>query len=187
MSFPALILLCLFCNEFIENFSQEKTDKFIKSINITKLILIFVIISAVASSGFDMLFISPFSKQLNQLKQQIKQNGPARKNIDFIKSNTQEAENLDILTADSDILYLELNKKDMLPFAPTSDWGAKSQYKTVFKYLKNSKNTLIIDDEIFQKLQENEKQKLQELLKTKKYKLKNAINNGLNTIFIYEQ
>ena len=187
VSFPALILLCLFCNEFIENFSQEKTDKFIKSINITKLILIFAIISAVASSGFDMLFISPFSKQLNQLKQQIKQNGPAKKNIDFIKSNTQEAENLDILTADSDILYLELNKKDMLPFAPTSDWGAKSQYEKVFKYLKNSKNTLIIDDEIFKKIQENEKQNLQELLKTKKYKLKNAMNNGLNTIFIYEQ
>ena len=187
VSFPAIILLCLFCNEFIEKFSQEKTDKFIKSINITKLILIFAIISAVASSGFDMLFISPFSKQLNQLKQQIKQNGPARKNIDFIKSNTQEAENLDILTADSDILYLELNKKDMLPFAPTSDWGAKSQYEKVFKYLKNSKNTLIIDDEIFKKIQENEKQNLQELLKTKKYKLKNAMNNGLNTIFIYEQ
>ena len=187
VSFPAIILLCLFCNEFIEKFSQEKTDKFIKSINITKLILIFAIISAVASSGFDMLFISPFSKQLNQLKQQIKQNGPARKNIDFIKSNTQEAENLDVLTADSDILYLELNKKDMLPFAPTSDWGAKSQYEKVFKYLKNSKNTLIIDDEIFKKIQENEKQNLQELLKTKKYKLKNAMNNGLNTIFIYEQ
>ncbi len=186
VSFPALIIVSLYCDEFLNKFINKNYDKFICCISLIKFILIYTAVSAVAVSSFDMLFLSGFNKQLTLLKQQTLENGSLKRDYDFIKNNTK-GKKLDILTADSDLLYSKLEQKDLLPFASTSDWAEKSQYKKVFDYLNQSNNTLIIDEEIFNKLKGNEPKQLIELLNKKQYRLQNMTYNGMNNIFIYEQ
>lgn len=189
--FPAILLVGLFANEYLTNFFNNKDDKFASKISLIKFVLIFGVTTIVGATTLDIIFFSGYEKQLNQQKQVVEKNGYVKQSFDFIKANTEQNEKLDIITTDSDVIYLKLRQKDKLPFASYTDWAAKVQYDKIFDYLMKSKNTLIIDSEVFQRLNSFENEKLHKLIRTKGYALRavKSIENEEKpiNIFIYEQ
>lgn len=170
VSFPAIMLLAMFCNNFLETHNTEKLTKIFAKIKLILILLPVVYFSA--SCIFCSVFQYPV-KYLDNQKQQLALNGNTASNYKFIKqavpSNNTE---IDILTLDSSLLYAMLNRKDNTKFNTCIDLAHKDDYTKVFEYLNSSNNPLFVDSCFYSSLKMYEPQKFHNLMSKKQYEIK---------------
>ena len=171
VSFPALIILAMFCNDFIQKYLENKDNSFVSVSYLTRTVLILLPVLYFSVSAVYTVFLKNPAPYFNLLKTNTIQDGSCVNNVKFIKQNTQIDEKIDILTIDADTMYSMLNMKDSLKFNTFIDWSDKQQYRKVFDYLESSDNTLIMDVKVLDNLKKYESKKFEELFSKKRYEI----------------
>lgn len=141
VSFPAMLLLILFAQEYSDKTQacKYKNKKPLFTTAKTPLMLLFCFIICAAA-----LKLPAMCRQSANNRAQIGSE-ELSKQYDFLKTNNVDFKTTDILAVNSSLLYAKAGVQDRLPFPAYIDLMQKNDYQKIDAYLKKSPNILVMD------------------------------------------
>lgn len=131
-----------------------------------KSVLSIILIASFALSTPYLLNTNHVLKVLSHRTQQ-KDNTLTMDRINFLRRFTEKGEKVDLFAQNSDYYYTKLGVKDPMPISSYLDWFTRVQYNQTLCFISDTRDYVIFDDLLYNRLDQYSKSEFERILKTK--------------------